>query len=343
MAKSKRGNLPPRVYRDRSRYVYREYLGRENGKAKRGKPIRLCALDAPLSEVWREWERVQGQSSDSLRWLLTAYNSSDKFAALARPTQIGYEGYLSVICDKELVNGNLFGDVALDNINIRTMRKYLDNYEAKTTGNRHAQYISAAWNWAFQRWENVPAQNPCLGLDLNREKPRDRYIDDAEYKIAHKVALSMRTPIFAYAMELAYLCRARRGEVFSFALDDVREEGLLLRRSKGSLSEITLWTPRLRAAVNGCQLINPKAPRFLTGAPLIPSKSGKPYTKNALDSSWQRVINKALDSGLAESFTFHDIKAKGVTDHDMENAGLHKSKKMQAVYERLPKQIPATD
>ena len=314
-----------------------------NGKPAFGKPIRLCSLEAPLSEVWRAWERVQGRNTDSLKWLLTSFNASDDFALLAPATRDGYEGYKKVITGRKVAGGEKFGDTALQNITMRTMRKYLDTYPAKTTGNRHVQYIKSAWNWASQRFENVPEKNPCIGVSLNKERPRDRYVDNKDYNLVYNVALGMRVPFFAYAMELAYLCRARRSEVFAFTLDDVLDEGLLLRRSKGSMDEITLWTPRLKAAVAGCRTIYPSAPRQLVGAPLIHNRIGRGFTKNALDSAWQRIITKALDNGLAKSFTYHDLKAKGVTDHKMENAGLHKSKKMQAVYDRLPKQIPATD
>ncbi len=44
---------------------------------------------------------------------------------------------------------------------------------------------------------------------------------------------------------------------------------------------------------------------------------------------------------LKERFTFHDIKAKGVTDHEDKYAG-HRSKKMQAVYDRKPSIREAT-
>ena len=44
---------------------------------------------------------------------------------------------------------------------------------------------------------------------------------------------------------------------------------------------------------------------------------------------------------LKESFTFHDIKAKGVTDHATKASG-HRSKKMLAVYDRKPDIINAT-
>jgi len=74
---------------------------------------------------------------------------------------------------------------------------------------------------------------------------------------------------------------------------------------------------------------------------LFVSSSRGTIPKTSFDSAWRRVRNNALDNGLTQSFNFHDLKAKGVTDHT-EKASGHKSKKMQAVYDRKPSLINAT-
>ncbi len=40
-------------------------------------------------------------------------------------------------------------------------------------------------------------------------------------------------------------------------------------------------------------------------------------------------------------FSFHDIKAKGVSDHELNESG-HKSEKAKAVYMRKTKEVKAT-
>lgn len=61
-------------------------------------------------------------------------------------------------------------------------------------------------------------------------------------------------------------------------------------------------------------------------------------------------MEKAIEAGievdgqrlkLEEPFTFHDLKAKGVTDHTEQWAG-HKSEKARQVYIRKPREIDAT-
>lgn len=339
--------LPPNVYKDRSRYAYKPYLGRENGKRVYGRPIRLCGLDASIAQVWAEYEKVVKDDQGTLKWLLAQYHDSQQFRRLAKATREGYESYRGVICRQELKSGGTFGDVPLKAITRRTIRRYLDKYPHPISANRHIQYLKAAWNWGLQRYETVPDPNPCLGVDMNEETPRPRYVTHEEYRLVRDIALGMRVPYFAHAMELAYLCRARRAEVFGLRHEDLTGEGIMLRRSKGSRGEITLWNPRLRAAVEGCKSIYPNAPTPITGKLLIHNKSGGPMSKNALDSAWQRIMAKAMDTAadqhLSESFTFHDLKAAGCTDHDDQNAGGHKSKKMIAVYDRLPRKVKAIE
>lgn len=49
---------------------------------------------------------------------------------------------------------------------------------------------------------------------------------------------------------------------------------------------------------------------------------------------WRRVwVKAAQEEGCPQHFTFHDLKAKGVTDHPQKEGG-HKSAKMRAVYDR---------
>lgn len=74
---------------------------------------------------------------------------------------------------------------------------------------------------------------------------------------------------------------------------------------------------------------------------LFVSSSNGSIPKTSFDFAWRKIRSNALDNGLTQSFNFHDLKAKGITDHT-EKASGHKSKKMQAVYDRKPKVINAT-
>ena len=70
---------------------------------------------------------------------------------------------------------------------------------------------------------------------------------DKQYTTALKVTSEMRVPYMYAVMELQYLQGARFGEVQGIRISDCGDDGIHLKRSKGSKDEITEWTPRLRA------------------------------------------------------------------------------------------------
>jgi len=55
-------------------------------------------------------------------------------------------------------------------------------------------------------------------------------------------------------------------------------------------------------------------------------------------------MTRAMDKGLKNRFTFHDLKAKGVSDFDGDKklASGHRSDSMIDVYDRKPGSVKAT-
>ncbi len=342
-------NLPPYVYRNRARNIYFhwQYLG--NGKM--GKKTRLCSLDAPISEVWLAFEAMENKASNTLRWLLDTYNASDANLKNALSTQKQHEMYRNALVDAVGKNGTKFGDLPLDAINRLMIRRYLDIAEQKVGANRRIQYLKAAWNWASQRYAQVPQQNPCEKVTLNEESSRKRYVEDWEYHLVQEIIhQTTRSPYLTVMMEFAYLCRLRNQEVRNLKHSDIRDGAIRITRGKGSLGELTRISPRLQAAIDAAKAIHPNAPAPITGSFLLHDAKGLKISKNRFDSAWKRVMEKAVEIGievdgqrlkLEEPFTFHDLKAKGVTDHTEQWAG-HKSEKARMVYIRKLREIDAT-
>ncbi|MFT5580150.1 MAG: hypothetical protein ACI9WS_002911 [Paraglaciecola psychrophila] len=107
---------------------------------------------------------------------------------------------------------------------------------------------------------------------------------------------------------------------------------------------------RLRNAINEARSYYPTAPTPITGAYLLHDSKGLKVSKNKFDSAWQRVMEKAEQRGidvdgkalkLTEHFTFHDLKAKGVSDHTEHHSG-HKSEKARQIYIRRLQEVDAT-
>lgn len=341
--------LPDYVYprKDRNCYVYRPYLG----KKKMGKPIYLCSLDAPISEVWKAYESLQTSENDTLRWMLDTYNASDANKQNVQSVQGQHEMYRNALVNAKGASGTNFGDLQLKNINRLMIRKYLDIAPFKVAANRQVQYLKAAWNWGSQRYSQVPQENPCEKVTLNEEQSRTRYVEDWEYALVQDIIQqTTRSPHLAIMMELSYLCRLRCHEVRALKHSHIKVNVIEVNRGKGSKGELTRLSPRLKAAIDAAKSLWPNAPIPNSGAFLLHNKNGLKITKNAFDSAWQRVMEKAIESGieidgknlkLSEKFTFHDLKAKGVTDHTEHHSG-HKSEKARQIYIRRLQEVDAT-
>ncbi len=124
------------------------------------------------------------------------------------------------------------------------------------------------------------------------------------------------------------------------------EEGLLIEREKGSLDEITLWTPRLRKAVD-MLLKNRPNPEC---SHLLQSSRGQGYKDyDSVKGLITDLMKKAIRNGVIPKesrFTHKDMKAKGVSDHkglmhklktlpDLNISG-HKTRSAQNHYIRKP-------
>jgi integrase len=171
----------------------------------------------------------------------------------------------------------------------------------------------------------IPA-NACKEVKPNKERPRTRYVNDQEYRRAKSLA----PPWLQVAMDLSYICRARRGEVLALTFDHVQGDGLLISRSKGSKAEVTQWTPSLRSVVDSARSLSG------VGDHLVRTSAGHIRVPQ-FDSAWRRLMAKVAELGGAK-FSYHDIKAKGLSDMHEPWAG-HKSDSMLDTYVRTPRKI----
>ena len=310
--------LPKYVFLNSVGYRYKPYLGRVNGKIKWGRSVYLAPADAPMSDVWRAYEELQTGPRNTIRWMLSLYSESKRFEKLKDKTKRDYLRAIDTLNSADVGSG-AFGDVSLDDVSKRTIRSYLDTYPAPIAANRHIAVLKAAWSWAEERHE-IP-DNPCIGVKMNEEKPRERYVTDDEYYSV----LAMAPAEIAQMMELAYLLRARLSEVMELTINDVSGTHITLDRVKGSEGELTMLSERLRDAV-----------RDVRGGEYIVHR----YSQSAFRSAWRRLQSKMDKAGI-ERFTFHDLKAKGISDH-ADNFGGHRSPAMRKVYVRSLQEIPAT-
>jgi len=80
---------------------------------------------------------------------------------------------------------------------------------------------------------------------------------------------------------------------------------------------------------------------------LIRTECGNPFTSEGFRANWQRYMRKAIKLGvIKERFTFHDIRAKCVSDTEnindaMNRAGHTNMSMTRTVYDRAARRVSA--
>ena len=331
----RKNKYPKDVYIYRGRLVYWPYLGNFNGKRKRGKRIILGEPDMPESRIYQVLDQVKEQKERTVEWLLASYLESEKFKTLSKSTRHNRkEVYYSKILDRRgSTNGARFGDILLESVTPSMLLRLLESFEGNPTRNQIKTFISAAWTWGVLQDELVPRQNPAKEVPGFEEQSRTFYITDELYRKVRRTML----PLYRAAMEIAYQCRAREIEIFALTYDDLLKEGVYLNRAKGSIPEITLWNRRLRTAVNMVRSVctHPNSRHLFhesDGSPIEPQK----FAARFKDCMRRRVAAGKI--APEERFTFHDMKAKGVSDHEGQYSG-HRTEEGKKIYIRKAPKI----
>ena len=338
--------LPDGVYRSKGRFIYKPYHGRVGKKNVFGAEIVLGPETMAMSKLYMAIESLEKNSDQTLGWLLDEYLESRKLKAQSKDWQYNKRLYVPKVKNFPVEGYGTFGKVPLTLITPPSLNRFYEKFSDKPGAVANARkLISSAWSWGRSHLEGVPP-NPSLDCEaLPRPNRQDVYVSDEDYACVYYLA----NPFWKAMMEFAYICRARRSELINMKRDQLLEKGIQLKRSKGSLDEITLWTPRLRKALKLLEDYN-NGERFeyVFGAPNVIAKKGiqmspgKKMHKNTLDSQWQKLINRAVDEGLIdEKWHFHDLKAKGVSDHEGLVSG-HKTLEAKKIYIRKTQEVQGT-
>lgn len=322
--------LPKRVSRGRSAFEY---------KPRSGGTIRLCVLSASLAEVWRAFEAMQKASAapDTFAALIDRFLKSQDFRDLSLNTQSDYTKYARRVVGP-------FGRMKPSDIKPSHIRKYMDirGQKSRVQANREKAFMSRVFRWGYER--GLVDLNPCQGVRQYTEQARERYITSEEYNALYEVA----DDVVRVAMEIAYLCCARKADVLALKTSQILPEGIFIRQGKTGVKQIKAWSPRLEAAV----ALSKTFPRDknVVSTFIISQPSGDKYTSSGLSNRWRAAKARAKERypELDFDFTFHDLKAKGISDlegslQEKQVISGHKNIGQTARYDRKIKIVPAVD
>lgn len=309
--------MPPRVYRGKSAYEFRPVSGGA---------IRLAPLGAKQHIVWKRHEEEMAKldmKAGSMSELVAEFFTSPAFIELAASSQKKYTQ------NSRKVLG-VFGKMPADKIKPEHIRQYMDKrgQQAKVTANREHSFMSKVFSWAYERGKIKI--NPCRGVKKFTETARVRYITDAEYN----ALLLQADDVVSAVMEISYCCAARVSDVLTLMREQELPEGLFIKQGKTGKEQIKEWTDRLRGAVE----LAKSAQETKSFGRIVANEKGQPITYDAFRSRWNKAKAKAKkeNSEINFDFTFHDIKAKAISDWtgDKKQFSGHKSDSQVAVYDR---------
>lgn len=232
----------------------------------------------------------------------------------------------------------IFGHVDVRELKPRDVGVFLDSPKGKISRNRSIAVLSAAFTKAVGRWWLADV-NPCLRVERNESKARDRYITDAEFDAMRGI----QPDRMQIAMDLALLTSQRQGDLLKLTWAHVLPNGIYFRQGKTGKRVIVELTPALKDVLVRSRRIDTGMARYH----LVRTEDGSPFTSEGFRANWQRYMRLALARGLFKlRFTFHDIRAKCVSDtKDLQEAshraGHQNMGITRAVYDRAPRRVSA--
>jgi hypothetical protein len=205
-----------------------------------------------------------------------------------------------------------FGKMDPANVKPKHIWLYLHTHrgaENPVRANREVALFSKMFNRLVGA--GIVDRNPCQGVERNDEQPRDRLVGDTEFTAflkfcARKSESGRRMALAAY---IAYLTGKAQGQILKLTRHQLETEGIRFEARKRGAGTLVLWTRRLRKLVRYALAM----PCNIVPIYVIHTKDGTPYTSDGFKSNWQRLMNEWCEQGH-ERFTFHDLRAKAVTD-----------------------------
>lgn len=197
---------------------------------------------------------------------------------------------------------SFFGAMGLGAVEPKHVAQYRDSRSAKTRGNREVALLSHAFTKAAE-WGLV-VTNPCREVKRNKEKPRDRYITDAQLETFKEICPSWLKQYIDVKLQTGL----RQQDLLRLARVSSTETHLVVcpMKTKDSTRKrlAICLTPSLISSLNSL----PKRGTFY-----FTTRVGNPYSSSGFGSIWRRLMTKYVSAGH-ERFHEHDIRGKVATD-----------------------------
>lgn len=224
----------------------------------------------------------------------------DSLPLLKRRTRTDYARHIAVL--KRALGEKVAARLTLDDL-----AEFMNVNKGKIQRNRQMAVLSSAFGEAI-RWGFLHS-NICKEVPRHVPKQKDQQLSGEEFDAVRQIA----SPRVRWVMDLVYLTGQPQGQIITLRWDQVHaDKGEVLFRHQLTGKKVTVRiTPEITRVLEECGLNRPRAER---GEFVVKTRKGLPYTSEGFRAVWQRVIKK-WTRGANDSFTFHDIRAKGLRDN----------------------------
>lgn len=226
----------------------------------------------------------------------------------------------------------VFGELPIEAMQPSWVYKYVDRRRNKVTGERalvaakrEIEVLSHAYTQAV-RWGLIPRHPFKNELELEGEKPRQRYVED--WEIAEALSLKPAREkgsvlaIQAY-IRLKLVTGMRRADLLQLKECDIGADGIHVATSKTGKEMIFAWE------IDGVDMMRREPVAMARAAKpaqseyLFCTRTGEPYWNFSLGeprgwkSMWQRFMARVLaETKVKERFTDHDLRRKAGSDKE---------------------------
>lgn len=177
----------------------------------------------------RAWADIEGGAvaGETIRDAVMAYlQHMDTLATRgdrSAKTVTGYRQSSVMLLD-------VLGDVHLLHVTDQIVRRYRTERGAKApiAANREIALLSASYGHAAELGWIAASVNPCRHVKRNQERPRGRYVTDAEMQRA----LADAPPLLQAAIQISACTGMRQTDLVALRLSDITDDGIEVKASK---------------------------------------------------------------------------------------------------------------
>jgi integrase len=327
--RTKRTGLPSYCYRDRRGKLFMLHpAGLDDRGRVKLRRVTYATLDALLA-AWRStWGEAPRKGASTVGHLLDAYVAHllarERAGDVSATTARDYERCV-------LSLRPVWEAVRIEDVDTPAVDRWHEarGARSRTRANRERTVLQNAFALGMRK--GMATENPVRFVPAFKERPRTRYVTDAEFMAVYAHA----APVVRAAMLLAAVTGLRQGDLLRLRRADFSEAGLTVQTRKTGQPMEFAWSEGLRRAV-----MEAVESRQFVPLILLSTERGAGYTSDGFRTMWQRAMTAALADGLASRFTFNDLRAKaGSESRDWRLLGHMDQRTFERVYNRLPRKV----